>query len=111
VIIGATAEEGLGHLVMVGSGGILVEVVKDVAFGIAPVTASEAGRLLKSLKAYPVLEGIRGESGVNIDALKEILQRISQMVTDHPSIQEIDLNPVIACEDEVFVVDARIGLQ
>lgn len=108
VIIGATAEEGLGHLIMIGLGGILVEVLKDVSFAITPVTEYEARELMSSLKSYPVLEGIRGEEGVNRDALIGIVLRISQMVTDHPSIREIDLNPVIACEKYVSVVDARI---
>lgn len=111
VIIGATAEEGLGHLVMIGLGGILVEVLKDVSFAITPVTEYEARELMSSLKSYPVLKGIRGQEGVDTDALIEIVQRISQMVTDHPTIQEIDLNPIIACEGYVSVVDARIGIR
>lgn len=110
LIIGAKAEEGLGHLIMFGIGGIYVEVLKDVVFDITPITAVEAREMLSSIKSYPLLSGIRGEKGVDQKRLAEILQRVSQLVTELPMIQELDLNPIIAYEDRVFVVDARIGI-
>ena len=110
VIIGAKAEEGLGHLIMFGLGGIYVEVLKDVVFNLTPVTKYEAEEMLSSIKAAPLLKGVRGEKGVYEAGLVETLQRLSQLVTDLPAIQEMDLNPVIAYEDNVFVVDARIAI-
>jgi len=110
LIIGAKAEEGLGHLIMFGIGGTYVEVLKDVVFDITPITAVEAREMLSSIKSYPLLSGVRGEKGVDQKRLAEILQRVSQLVTELPVIQELDLNPIIAYEDRVFVVDARIRI-
>jgi acetyltransferase len=110
LIVGAKAEPGLGHLIMFGMGGIFVEVFKDVIFRIAPVTNVEASEMLSSIKASPLIDGIRGKKGVNKDGVIEIIQRISQLVTDFPIIQEMDLNPIIAFEDSHFVVDARIKI-
>jgi len=110
VILGAKAEEGLGHLIMFGMGGIYVEVLKDVIFDITPVSATEARDMISSIKMAPLLEGVRGEKGVDQKALVEIIQRLSQLVTDLDDIKEMDLNPVIAYEDSVFVVDARISI-
>jgi acetyltransferase len=110
VILGAKAEEGLGHLIMFGMGGIYVEVLKDVVFDITPVSESEARDMISSIKMAPLLEGVRGEKGVDQKALVEIIQRLSQLVTDLNDIKEMDLNPVIAYEDSVFAVDARISI-
>lgn len=110
LIVGAKAEKGLGHLVMFGLGGIFVEVFKDVVFNIAPVTDTEAQEMLTSIEAAPLIKGVRGEKGVCEKCVTEIIQRISQLVTDLPEIQEMDLNPIIAYEDKVFVVDARIKI-
>jgi len=110
IIIGAKAEQDLGHLVLFGIGGVYVEVLKDVSFELTPVTDTEAKDMISSIKSYPLLQGFRGEKGVNQEALAEILQRVSQLVTDLPMIREMDLNPVMAFEDSVFVVDARIGI-
>jgi acyl-CoA synthetase (NDP forming) len=110
VIIGAKYVEGLGHLVMFGLGGIFVEVLKDVAFKLAPLSKDEAVRMVRSIKGYKVLEGVRGEPGVNMDKLVEILQRTSQLVTDNPQIKELDLNPVMLYPeaDRCKVVDVRV---
>ena len=95
---------------MFGIGGIFVEVLKDVIFKITPVTNLEAEDMLSSIKAAPLLNGIRGEKGVNKDGVIEIIQRTSQLITDFPMIQEMDLNPIIAYEDKVLAVDARIKI-
>jgi acetate---CoA ligase (ADP-forming) len=110
IIVGAKAEDDLGHLIMCGFGGIYVEVFKDVAFKLSPVTDIEAEEMLFSLKAAPLLKGARGEKGVDRKRLIEVIQRVSQLVTDVPEIREMDLNPLIAYEDGVFVVDARMSL-
>jgi acetyltransferase len=110
VIIGAKAEKGLGHLIVFGIGGIYVEILEDVIFKLSPVTAVEAREMLSSIKAAPLLKGVRGERGVDEEGIVEMIQRLSQLVTELPMIQEMDLNPVIAYEDRVFVVDARISV-
>ena len=110
-IVGAKAEEGLGHLVMFGMGGIYVEVLKDVVFKLTPDTEVEAREMLSAIEMAPLLEGVRGEKGVDREKLVEVIQRVSQLVSDLPAIQEMDLNPIMAFEDGAFVVDARIGLQ
>jgi acyl-CoA synthetase (NDP forming) len=110
IIIGAKAEEELGHLIRFGLGGIYVEILEDVVFGISPITAVQAREMLSSIKAAPLLKGVRGEAGVDEKGIIEIIQRLSQLVTELTMIQEIDLNPVMADKDRVAVVDARIGL-
>jgi acetyltransferase len=110
VIIGAKAEEGLGHLLMFGLGGIYVEILEDVIFKLTPVTKVEVVEMLSSIKAAPLLKGVRGEMGVDQKRIAEHIQRLSQLVTDVPEIQEVDLNPVIAYRERVAVVDARIAL-
>ena len=110
VILGAKAEPGLGHLIMFGLGGIYVEVLRDVVFNLTPVTKFEAREMLSSVKTAALLEGVRGEKGVDRAKLVETIQRLSQLVSDLPMIQEMDLNPVMAYEDGAFAVDARISL-
>jgi acetyl coenzyme A synthetase (ADP forming)-like protein len=110
LIVGVKAENGLGHLIMFGIGGIFVEVLKDVIFKIAPVTRTEVKDMLSSIKAAALLNGIRGESGINKDGVIEIIQRTSQLVTDLPVIKEMDLNPIIALKDQTLAVDARIKI-
>lgn len=108
VILGAKAEEGLGHLIMFGIGGIYVDILKDVVFKLTPVTPFEAREMLSAIQGAPILKGVRGEKGVDQEGIIEIILRLSQMVHELPSIQEMDLNPIIAYEDQVLVVDARI---
>ncbi len=110
LIMGAKAEEGLGHAVMFGLGGIYVEIMKDVVFNLTPVSSGEAKEMLASIKGSALLEGVRGQKGVDQAKLIEIIQRLSQLLTDLPAIQEMDLNPLMAFEDKVFAVDARIAL-
>lgn len=110
LIVGAKSEKGLGHLIMFGIGGIFVEVLKDVIFKIAPVTNAEVHRMLSSIKAAQLLNGIRGKKAVYKEGVIEVIQRTSQLVTDLPIIQEMDLNPILAFEEKVFAVDARIKI-
>lgn len=110
IIVGAVSEEKFGHLIMFGLGGIFVEVLKDVSFSLSPVTTSEAKSMLRSINGYPMLKGIRGKKGVDQNKILNLIQRVSQLVTDFPSISEMDLNPVLAFEDRIFVADARIRL-
>jgi acetyltransferase len=110
LIMGAKAEVGLGHAVMFGLGGIYVEIMKDVVFNLTPVSSGEAKEMLSSIKGSALLEGVRGQKGVDQAKLIEIIQRLSQLLTDLPAIQEMDLNPLMAFEDQVLVVDARISI-
>jgi acetyltransferase len=110
VIIGAKAEERLGHVIMFGLGGIFVEIMKDVVFTLTPVTDTEAKEMIASIKGAPLLTGVRGRKGVDRNALIDTIQRVSRMVSDIPEILEMDLNPVMAYETGIFIADARIRI-
>jgi acetyltransferase len=111
LIIGASAERELGHLVMFGLGGIYVEVLKDVIFKIAPVTRVEAEEMLAGIKTTALLDGVRGEAGIDKQAVTELIQRVSQLLGDLPMIEEMDLNPIMAFADKAFAVDGRIRIE
>ncbi|OGU60498.1 MAG: CoA-binding protein [Ignavibacteria bacterium GWF2_33_9] len=108
LIIGANKEEGLGHLIMFGLGGIFVEIFKDVIFNISPITDVESYEMVENIKASKILGNYRGKPGIDKQIISVILQRISLLVTDFPEIKELDLNPVFAFENSAYVVDARI---
>ncbi|UCE59841.1 MAG: acetate--CoA ligase family protein [Phycisphaerales bacterium] len=110
VIVGAQAVAGLGHILMFGLGGIFVEVLKDVSFKITPVTSREAREMVESLRAAKLLSGVRGQAGVDLAALVEIIQRVSQMLTENTAIRELDLNPVFAFERGATAADVRVLL-
>ena len=110
IILGAKAEEGLGHILMFGLGGIFVEVLKDVVFRLTPVTDADTKEMLSSIKGAPLLDGVRGQKGVDQAAITALLCRLSQLLEDLPAIREMDLNPVLAFEKGAFVVDARMAL-
>ncbi len=112
VIIGMTRNPQFGPLLLFGLGGIYVEVLKDVAFELAPLTEEEAHNLITSTKTYTLLQGVRGEASTDINAIGECLQRIGQLVTDFPEIQELDINPMKVKEvgHAAVAIDARIGL-
>jgi len=113
VILGMNRDERFGALLMFGMGGITVEVLKDVAFYLAPITAEEARQMLVRTRTYRILQGVRGEAGADLDAIAEGLQRLSQLVTEFPQIQEMDINPyIIGIEGTVpIAVDARISVE
>jgi len=110
VFLGMNRDPHYGPLMMFGMGGVLVEVLRDVAFYLAPLTGEEAKEMLLSTRTYQLLKGAPGEEGVDIDAIAEGLQRLSQLVTEFPQIQEMDINPyVVGPEGTVpIAVDARI---
>jgi acetyltransferase len=107
---GLKSEPGFGHLILCGMGGIFVEALKDVSAGLAPLSADEARGMIRELRAFPIIEGIRGKEGVNQDAFTEILLRLSGLVGVAPEIAELDLNPLIASGDKITAVDARIRI-
>lgn len=110
LIIGATRDPQFGPVVMVGFGGIFVEVLKDVSFRVAPLTRVEAAAMLKELKLYPLLTGVRGQAGGDVAALEELIVRVGEAIAQVPTIREIDLNPVRVYAEGVLALDARIIL-
>jgi acetyl coenzyme A synthetase (ADP forming)-like protein len=111
VIIGATTDPTFGKVVVFGLGGVLVEVLKDVTFRLAPVDAETAHSMLDGIKAAEVLKGARGAEPADADALADIIRRLSDLVTDFPRIREFDLNPVFARPDGASAADVRILLE
>ena len=111
VIVGMNKDPQFGPVLMFGLGGILVELLKDVSFRIVPVTKRDAAEMIKEIKGYPLLEGYRGQEPANIDALQDIIVRVSQFVERTPEIKELDLNPIFAYRDKAVSVDARIVLE
>ncbi|MFE9723876.1 acetate--CoA ligase family protein [Streptomyces sp. NPDC005794] len=110
VIVGAVTDPTFGKVVAFGLGGVLVEVLKDITFRLAPVTADEAQSMLDSIGAAELLKGVRGAPAVDRWALAEQIRRVSRLVTDFPGIAEVDLNPVIASPDGAVAADIRILL-
>jgi len=112
VIMGVKRNEGLQPTVMFGLGGIFVETLKDVQFRLAPISPEDALEMIKSIKGFPVLAGARGEKQADIEKLVEIILRLSQLASDFPQIDEMDLNPVFAFEKGkgAAVVDARLKI-
>ncbi|RJR52366.1 MAG: acetyl-CoA synthetase [Desulfobacteraceae bacterium] len=110
VIIGMTRDEQFGHVLMFGLGGVLVELLKDVTFGIVPLERKDAQRMIREIKGYPLLNGFRGSETVDQPALEEMLLKVSRFVDQRPEISEIDINPVFAYGDGAIAVDARVIL-
>jgi len=113
VILGMHRDPHFGPLMMFGMGGTMVEVLKDVSFHLAPITSDEAKQMLVNTRTYKMLQGVRGEEGVDIDAISEGLQRLSQLVTEFPQIQEMDINPFVVGPEGTtpIAVDARISVE
>ena len=112
MIIGSKLEPGMGPVVMLGMGGIYVEILKDVTFRLAPLTDQEANDMISSIKTKKLLDGVRGEEPSDINKLSECIQRLSQLVSDFKEIKELDMNPVLVMEkgNGCKILDVRIGL-
>ncbi|HWM52256.1 MAG TPA: acetate--CoA ligase family protein [Thermoplasmata archaeon] len=112
VILGMTRDKVYGPCLVFGLGGIYVEYLKDVAFGLPPLTDRDAMRMIESIRTYPLLKGVRGESARDVKALQDALLRLAQLVSDFDQVQEIDLNPVVVLPEGkgYRTVDARIVL-
>jgi len=113
IILGIKRDPQFGAMIMFGLGGIFVEVLKDVEFALAPLTKKEALAMMKKTRSYKLLEGVRGQQGVDIDLLAENLQRLAQLVTDFPQIVELDINPMFAgpAGTKPIAVDARVSVE
>ncbi len=105
---GATREGRFGHLVMAGMGGIFIEVFKDVATALAPVSDMEARAMIRSLKAYKIIKGVRGADGVSEEAFVRVITALSDLLAAAPEIAEMDINPLLGTPDGIVAVDARI---
>ena len=112
MIIGSKLEPGMGPVVMLGMGGIYVEILKDVTFRLAPLTDQEANDMISSIKTKKLLDGVRGEEPSDINKLSECIQRLSQLVSDFKEIKELDMNPVLVMEkgQGCKILDVRIGI-
>jgi len=110
IVVGAARNPQFGFVIMFGIGGILVEVLKDVSFRAAPISRQDATEMISELKAHSILKGFRGVPPADIDALIEILLKVSSFVINNPEIKELDLNPILSSEKCTEVVDARISL-
>jgi acyl-CoA synthetase (NDP forming) len=111
VIVGSIKDPQFGQTLMFGLGGVFVEILKDVAFKIAPITREDAQEMVTSIKAYPLLKGYRNTPPTDIDAIIATLLNTSRLVMDNPQIKELDLNPILAYEKGAKTVDARIILE
>ena len=112
VILGMSRDPRFGPMIMFGLGGILVEVLKDVSFALAPLTEEDARQMMARTRTYAILKGVRGQPGVDLDLLAEALLRVSQLVTDFPQIQELDVNPFVVgpAGQTPVAVDARMSV-
>lgn len=108
---GVNYEEKFGHQILAGLGGIYIEVLKDVSSCLSPVSKAEAELMIKSLKSYKLIEGVRGQKGINFDKFVNIIQRISALVSIAPEIIEMDLNPLLGTFENIVAVDARINIK
>jgi acetyl coenzyme A synthetase (ADP forming)-like protein len=108
VIIGAVTDGSFGKLVAFGLGGVLVEVLKDITFRLAPATKQDALSMLDGIQAHEMLKGVRGSDPANRDAIADIIVNVSQLITDFPEISEMDLNPVFATKSDAIAADVRI---
>ncbi|MEI6765132.1 MAG: acetate--CoA ligase family protein [Bacteroidota bacterium] len=111
LFIGAKAEEKFGHMILCGMGGIFIEVLKDVTAGLVPVGKEEASSMIKRLKSYKIIEGVRGQKGINRDAFADVIVRLSALLEAAPEISEMDLNPLLGNPEKVVAVDARIKIE
>ncbi|MBD3254492.1 MAG: acetyl-CoA synthetase [Candidatus Lokiarchaeota archaeon] len=111
LIIGMTTDAQFGPALMFGIGGILVELLEDVSFRIAPITEYDAKEMIHEIKGFPILDGYRGKPKADIDAIVDTLMKISKLVVEHEEIYEMDLNPVFIYDDRLVCVDARIILK
>lgn len=111
LFLGSSYEDPFGHVVLCGLGGIFVEVLKDVSYGLSPLSYDEALSMIHSLRAYPIFKGTRGQSGIDEKEYAKIMVRLSTMLCFTKEIKEMDINPLLASDKGIFAVDARIRIE
>ena len=109
-IVGSARDPRAGPLLMFGLGGVAVEVLKDVVFRVHPLTDVDAREMVRAIRGYPLLEGVRGQAAVDVVALEEILQRVSQLVGEHEAVLDMDINPLVTFPDRALALDARFRI-
>ncbi len=109
--IGANYEDRFGHVVFCGLGGIFVEILKDVSCGLAPLSYEETFSMIRSLRSYPIIKGVRGQKGLGEQQYADIIVRLSTLLRFAKEIKEMDINPLIATDKGIFAVDARIRIE
>ena len=111
LFFGAKYEERFGHVLFCGLGGIFVEALKDVACGLSPLSHEEVRAMIQSLRGYPIMKGIRGKKGIDVRQYEDIIVRLSAMLRYAKEIKEMDINPIVATDEGLFAVDARIRIE
>jgi acyl-CoA synthetase (NDP forming) len=110
IYVGAKKEGNFGHTIVCGLGGIMIEVMQDVSMGLTPLSKPEIEQMISRLKAYPMLQGIRGKKGIAIDQFAQVILKVSELVQYLPEIEELDINPLLANEVSIVAVDGRIRI-
>jgi acetyltransferase len=111
LFIGARYEPRFGHVIIAGLGGIFVEVLRDIASGLAPLNYDEAYSMIRSLKSYKIIQGARGQEGIDEQRFADAIVRLSSLLRFAKEIKEVDLNPLIGSKNKVTAVDARIYIE
>ena len=111
VIIGMAKDDQFGPVIMFGLGGISVEILKDVAFRVVPLTRRDAAEMIREIKGYPLFEGYRGREPADVSKLEDLLLKVSNFVEQNPQVRELDINPVFAYCAGAVAVDARVVLE
>ncbi|MFZ4414714.1 MAG: acetate--CoA ligase family protein, partial [Bacteroidales bacterium] len=111
LFVGANYEEKFGHLVMCGMGGIFIEVLKDVSAALVPIGKVEATKMVRDLKSYKIIQGVRGQQGINEEMFVDVILAVSTLLSVAPEIKEMDINPLLGKKDKVVAVDARIRIE
>ena len=111
LIVGVAGDPSFGPVLVCGGGGTTAELVKDVAVRITPVSERDAHEMLRELRTFPLLDGYRGAPRCDLEAIEDVLLRISALVDAHPEIAELDLNPLVASADGATILDARIRVE
>ena len=108
LLMGLKRDPQFGPVLVAGAGGIYTEVLRDVARALVPITPDQGAKMLQALKIFPILQGFRGQAGVDLPALAAALVNLSRLAVDYPEIRELDLNPVVAAPQGCWCVDCRI---
>lgn len=110
LFVGAKREDTFGHMILCGMGGIFIEVLKDVNVGLSPLKKSEALDMIRNLRSYKLIQGTRGQQGIDEELFAEIITRVSALMEVAPEIFEMDLNPLLGKGNQIIVVDARCNV-
>jgi acetyltransferase len=111
LFVGANYDSKFGHMILCGLGGIFIEVLKDVSAGLGIVERDEAISMIRSLKSFDIIKGVRGQKGISEDAFANVILRLSRLLQIAPEIVELDFNPLLGNQENVVVVDARVNIR